>query len=85
MFEIRGDRRPQGPKKLRAERQAYLDLVARGVSTSEACRLVGINRRTGHRWRYGRTSQMKAGQQGVPPAARPLPCRTGFCPRPSGS
>ncbi|WP_412098865.1 IS30 family transposase [Micromonospora sp. BRA006-A] len=72
MFEIRGDRRPQGPKKLRAERQAYLDLVARGVSTSEACRLVGINRRTGHRWRYGRTSQMKAGQQGVPPAARPF-------------
>ncbi|MEE3918351.1 hypothetical protein V2I01_06285 [Micromonospora sp. BRA006-A] len=55
------------------------------MSTSEACRLVGINRRTGHRWRYGRTSQMKAGQQGVPPAARPLPCRTGFCPRPSGS
>ena len=71
MFEIRGDRRPQGPKKLRAERQAYLDLVARGVSTSEACRLVGINRKTGHRWRYGRTSQTKAGQQGVPPAARP--------------
>ncbi|AYF27899.1 IS30 family transposase [Micromonospora tulbaghiae] len=72
MFEIRGDRRPQGPKKLRAERQAYLDLVARGVSTSEACRLVGINRKTGHRWRYGRTRQTKAGQQAVPPAARPL-------------
>ncbi len=72
MFEIRGDRRPQGPKKLRAERQAYLDLVAWGVSTSEACRLVGINRKTGHRWRYGRSSQTKAGQQGVPPAARPV-------------
>ncbi|WP_435819527.1 IS30 family transposase [Micromonospora tulbaghiae] len=42
------------------------------MSTSEACRLVGINRKTGHRWRYGRTRQTKAGQQGVPPAARPL-------------
>ncbi|WP_455709631.1 IS30 family transposase [Micromonospora sediminicola] len=41
------------------------------MSTSEACRLVGINRKTGHRWRYGRTSQTKAGQQGVLPAARP--------------
>ncbi|MFY1598941.1 IS30 family transposase [Micromonospora sp. WMMD737] len=49
-----------------------MDLVARGVSTSEACRLVGINRKTGHRWRYGRTIQTKAGQQGVPPAARSL-------------
>lgn len=72
MFEVRGDRRPQGAKKLRAERQAYLDLVARGVSTSEACRLVGINRRTGHRWRYGRMSQTKAGQREVRSAARPL-------------
>ncbi|WP_420900992.1 IS30 family transposase [Micromonospora tulbaghiae] len=42
------------------------------MSTSEACRLVGINRKTGHRWRYGRTRQTKAGQQAVPPAARPL-------------
>ncbi|MFI7075660.1 IS30 family transposase [Micromonospora sediminicola] len=30
-----------------------------------------MNRKTGHRWRYGRTSQTKAGQQGVLPAARP--------------
>ncbi|WP_374103940.1 IS30 family transposase [Micromonospora sp. U56] len=42
------------------------------MSTSEACRLVGINRKTGHRWRYGRMSQAKAGQQDVSrPAARP--------------
>jgi hypothetical protein len=63
VFEIRTDRRPQGPKKLRAERQANLDLVKRGVSTSEACRLVGINRKTGHRCRYGKTAGPKAGQQ----------------------
>lgn len=72
MFEVRSNRRPQGRRKLRAERQAYLDLVARGVSTSEACRIVGVNRKTGHRWRFGRAVQAKAGQQGERrPAARP--------------
>jgi hypothetical protein len=35
-------------------RQVFERLVARGVSNSEACRVVGINRRTGTRWRYGR-------------------------------
>ncbi|WP_449224355.1 IS30 family transposase [Amycolatopsis thailandensis] len=40
-----------------AERRAYLDLVAQGMGTAEACRRVGINRRTGHRWRQGRVSQ----------------------------
>jgi IS30 family transposase len=32
------------------------------VSNSEACRIVGINRRTGTRWRYGRTILNKAGE-----------------------
>lgn len=71
MFEVRSDRGPQGRKKLHAERQAYLDLVARGVSTSQACRIVGVNRKTGHRWRFGRASQAKAGQQAKQAAARP--------------
>jgi len=35
-------------------RQAFERLIAQGVSNSEACRVVGINRRTGTRWRYGR-------------------------------
>jgi IS30 family transposase len=30
-------------------------LIKRGVSNSEACRIVGINVRTGKRWRHGRT------------------------------
>jgi transposase len=72
VFKVREDRRPQGRKKLRAERQAYLDLVAQGVSTSEACRLVGVNRNTGHRWRYGTPELAKAGrQQARLAAARP--------------
>ena len=72
MFEIREDRSPQGPKKLVVERRQYLDLVAKGMGTAEACRVVGINRRTGHRWRYGQKSQAgrKADQ---PPAVRPAP------------
>ena len=71
MFEIRKDRSPQGRKKLVAERQQYLDLVAKGVGTAQACRMVGINRRTGHRWRQGRPSQ--AGREASPPPARPEP------------
>jgi IS30 family transposase len=52
MFEIREDR--QGRVKLVRERAAYLDLVASGVSSREACRVVGVNYRTGKRWRHGR-------------------------------
>ncbi|WP_372470692.1 helix-turn-helix domain-containing protein, partial [Saccharothrix luteola] len=58
MFGIRGDRSPQGRRKLDAERRAYLDLVASGVGTTEACRIVGVNRRTGHRWRHGRADRV---------------------------
>ncbi len=35
-------------------RRAFERLIAQGVSNSEACRVAGINRRTGTRWRYGR-------------------------------
>jgi IS30 family transposase len=72
VFEIRKDRSPQGRKKLHAERQAYLDLVAQGVGTGEACRIVGVNRKTGHRWRYGRASQAGDGR-----AVRQQPARLG--------
>src|SRR3954468_7443327 len=37
------------------KREAWARLIARGVSNSEACRIVGINVRTGKRWRHGRT------------------------------
>lgn len=69
MFEIRKDRSPQGPTKLLAERRTYLDLVAQGVGTTEACRIVGVHRKTGHRWRYGRASQ--AGRTTSTPSAPP--------------
>ena len=36
--------------------------MAQGMSNSAACREVGINRRTGTRWRYGRTSTDSTGR-----------------------
>src|SRR4029077_15286420 len=40
----------------------FVRLIAQGVTNSEACRVVGINRRTGTRWRYGRTILNTAGE-----------------------
>jgi IS30 family transposase len=37
------------------KREQWARLIARGISNSEACRTVGINVRTGKRWRHGRT------------------------------
>lgn len=54
-FEIREDReRSRGRRALSHERAAYLRLVQQGLSNKEACRIVGINLRTGRRWRNGR-------------------------------
>lgn len=47
--------RRQGPEPLIVQREEFTRLIARGVGNSEACREVGINRRTGTRWRFGRT------------------------------
>src|SRR4051812_32297180 len=43
------------------KQQRYGQLIAQGVSNAEACRVVGINRRTGTRWRYGRQVRNSAG------------------------
>jgi transposase, IS30 family len=73
VFEIRESRSPQGRKQLWRERETYLALVAQGVGTADACRIVGINRRTGHRWRHGRASQAGRKAERLPPA-RPAAC-----------
>lgn len=42
--------------RMLAEKQEWFArLIRQGVSNSEACRIVGVHRRTGTRWRYGRT------------------------------
>src|SRR3954451_17800736 len=56
------DRRRTPAGGVQAEKQQrYVRLIAQGTSNSEACRLVGINRRTGTRWRYGRSVLNTAG------------------------
>ncbi|WP_442912793.1 IS30 family transposase [Kutzneria sp. CA-103260] len=47
--------------------------MAHGVGTIEACRIVGINRRTGHRWRFGRasTAGRTTSASFAPPGCRP--------------
>ena len=48
---------------VQAEKQErFVRLIAQGVSNSEACRLVGINRKTGTRWRYGRSIVNSVGE-----------------------
>lgn len=37
------------------KREWFARLIAQGVSNSQACRIVGVNRKTGKRWRHGRT------------------------------
>jgi IS30 family transposase len=43
------------------KQQRYGQLIGQGVNNSEACRLVGIDRKTGNRWRYGRKVRNSAG------------------------
>jgi transposase, IS30 family len=52
-----------GPAPQTAKREQFARLIARGVSNSEACRIVGINRRTGKRWRHGRTITSSSGRR----------------------
>ncbi len=56
------DRRRTPAGGVQAEKQQrYVQLIAQGVNNSEACRLVGIDRKTGNRWRYGRRVRNSAG------------------------
>jgi IS30 family transposase len=44
-----------------AKRLEFARLIARGTSNAEACRIVGVNPRTGKRWRHGRTVTSSSG------------------------
>ncbi len=52
-----------GSAPLMVQRQEFAVLIARGVSNAEACRLVGVNRRTGTRWRFGCTITSSSGME----------------------
>jgi IS30 family transposase len=70
-FEIRADRTPQGRKKLSREREAYSRLVQQGYSNTAACRIVGVDRRTGNKWRNGRSGERN--RKPVPPVNTVVP------------
>jgi IS30 family transposase len=53
---------------LMVQRQEFARLIAKGVNNSEACRLVGVNRRTGTRWRFGRAVTSSSGLELHDPA-----------------
>src|SRR5450759_1322635 len=42
--------------------------MRQGVSNAAACRIVGVNRKTGHRWRYRRTITIRTGEIRTYPA-----------------
>jgi transposase, IS30 family len=52
-----------GPAPQTTKREQFARLIARGVPNAEACRLVGINRRTGTRWRFGRSITSSSGRR----------------------
>ena len=55
------DRRRRAGGVQAEKQQRYVQLIAQGVNNSEACRLVGVDRKTGNRWRYGRRVRNSAG------------------------
>jgi len=52
-----------GPAPQTAERELFTRLIARGIKNAEACRIVGVNPRTGKRWRHGRTVTSSSGRR----------------------
>jgi len=61
---------------LTEKQEQFSRLITAGVSNAEACRIVGINRHTGKRWRHGRTIRNTAGEPvHYPPACTSSPRR----------
>jgi len=70
------DRRRTPAGGVQAEKQQwYVRLIAQGVNSSEACRLVGIDRKTGSRWRLGRRVRYSAGALVIYPPVRIEPAK----------
>ena len=50
-----------GRAPLVARRERFARLIAGGASSAEACRIVGVSKQTGIRWRHGRTITSRGG------------------------
>ena len=60
---MRSRRRSPKGGVLAEKQQRYVQLIGQGVNNAQACRIVGINRKTGNRWRYGRSIRNSAGER----------------------
>jgi transposase, IS30 family len=59
---------------LTAKRDLYVQLMSQGMQNSAACRQVGVNRKTGQRWRLGRVvNDAKNGVYRYDPIVPPKP------------
>src|SRR6266516_1539819 len=52
-----------GPAPQTEKREWFARLITQGISNAEACRIVGVNPRTGKRWRHGRTIISSSGRR----------------------
>ena len=52
-----------GPAPQTTKREWFARLIVQGVPSAEACRIVGVNPRTGKRWRHGRTITSSSGRR----------------------
>ena len=55
-------RSPKGGVQAEKQRR-YVQLIAQGINNTQACRVVGIDRKTGNRWRYGRWIRNSVGER----------------------
>ena len=72
-----GRRRPiigPGTSPQTAKRTLYIRLMKQGETNASACRIVGINIKTGHRWLHGRTDTSPDGREKTYPSIM-LPSR----------
>jgi IS30 family transposase len=55
-------RKVGGNRPLKEKKDLYRRLMSQGMSNSAACRIVGVARRTGNYWRYGRKQVIREGR-----------------------
>ncbi len=61
-------RKSRGAQPLTSQREQYLALMRQGMGNAAVSRIVGVNRKTGHRWRYGRSVTTRTGEVRTYPA-----------------
>ena len=65
----------RGPEPLHDKRDEFTRLISEGVPSARACRMVGINPRTGKRWRNGRRLACGRRVIDLPPVITPVPAK----------